>query len=241
MKNPVLIIFLCLTGCLAATGQILIRGLFPEAGPYWLPFLSILTLICFIALFFSILSFAKKEIVPSENLEEQGSPQAVIESRDEISDPNPEERFAGLFKSISDQMDENTKCSTFLRNLGKQAEVMQAAVYLRNENNIFQLTEGLALLSEYTRESFSEGEGLSGQAAADKNALVLSHLPADYLQVASGLGKGVPSFLYIIPILNNNACFGILEIATFNKLFPNDQAFTKYVGTELGKYLKNLR
>lgn len=239
MKNPVLIILLCLTGCLAATGQILVSGLDPESGTHYLPFLSILTLVCFIALFFSILSFAKKENAPSITPDEQNSPKDVFESGNEIPDLNPEARFAALFKSNSDPTDVKERCSRFLRKLGKQPEVMQAAVYLRNENNSFQLAGGLALLSEYTRESFGEGEGLSGQAAAEKTSLVLRHLPADYLQVASGLGKGVPSFLYIIPILYEDACFGVLEIASFNKLFPDDLSFTKYLGTELGKYLRN--
>ncbi|MBC3210477.1 GAF domain-containing protein, partial [Pseudomonas sp. SWRI111] len=48
---------------------------------------------------------------------------------------------------------------------------------------------------------FEGGEGLIGQAVLEKETILLTNVPADYVSVKSGLGEAAPLNLYVIPIL----------------------------------------
>src|SRR5581483_3300426 len=48
---------------------------------------------------------------------------------------------------------------------------------------------------------FSLGEGLVGQAALEKERILITSAPSDYVQIASGLGQALPTNIIVLPVL----------------------------------------
>ena len=72
--------------------------------------------------------------------------------------------------------------------------------------------------------SFRLGAGLAGQCGSEKKPVVLTQLPPDYLRISSGLGSSAPVQATAWPLLSQDALLGVLEIASFRALKPNELA-----------------
>lgn len=107
-----------------------------------------------------------------------------------------------------------------LKNLSKELEIMSGIVYTRKKD-VFQTVASYALASPTEPYTFREGEGLSGQAAANQQIMVLTSLPQGHLEVYSGLGKAEPTYLAIVPLVHQNRTVAVLECSGY-KFDPND-------------------
>lgn len=58
------------------------------------------------------------------------------------------------------------------------------------------------------------GEGLVGQAAAEKKTIIFTDVPDDYIKINSGLGNSTPKNIAVIPLLLDNSVKGVIEIGT---------------------------
>jgi len=101
-----------------------------------------------------------------------------------------------------------------LKNLAQELEIMSGIFYIREGNN-FRAVAKYALASPGVAHSFTEGEGLTGQAAANQEIMVLTNFPKEYSEVFSGLGKSEPSYLAIVPIVSQNRTIAILECSGY--------------------------
>ncbi len=70
----------------------------------------------------------------------------------------------------------------------------------------------LKLLSSYAYQErknvanqFRLGEGLVGQCALEKQRILLTEVPSDYIRISSGLGQALPLNIIVLPILFENA------------------------------------
>ncbi|TIX34263.1 MAG: hybrid sensor histidine kinase/response regulator, partial [Mesorhizobium sp.] len=57
-------------------------------------------------------------------------------------------------------------------------------------------------------------EGLVGQSAADKRAIMLDNVPPDFLRVTSGLGSSSPANVIILPALFEDEVKAVIELAS---------------------------
>ena len=94
--------------------------------------------------------------------------------------------------------------------LARELEIMSGIFYCREENG-FKEVATYALRADSGLRSFQPGEGLPGQAARNRQIMVLTRLPEGYLEVMSGLGKGEPAWLALVPIVLENQTEGLLE------------------------------
>jgi signal transduction histidine kinase/DNA-binding response OmpR family regulator/HAMP domain-containing protein len=60
------------------------------------------------------------------------------------------------------------------------------------------------------------GEGLVGQVARDKEAVVITQVPPDYVSIRSSLGSAAPSSLLIHPLVYDERLLGVIELASFD-------------------------
>ena len=104
-----------------------------------------------------------------------------------------------------------------LSNIAKEHDIVQAIVFMKREvSDLFEMAASYAFFSESEPPKFKEGETIPGQVAKNKVLLNLNEVPQDYITVVSGLGKGTPSNLLIVPVVNqNNESIGVLELASF--------------------------
>jgi two-component system chemotaxis sensor kinase CheA len=85
----------------------------------------------------------------------------------------------------------------------------------------FQAVSSYALANPREPYSFKEGEGLSGQAAANRQIMMLTNLPEEHLEVYSGLGKARPSYLAIVPLIHKEKTIAVLECSGY-RYAPGD-------------------
>ncbi len=123
---------------------------------------------------------------------------------------------------------------TLLTGLAPLLEVGHGLVYLREEGRGENGEEGadrLRRIGSYAcldtapgGGSIAFGEGLVGQCAVEKSALILDPAPADYVRIGSGLGETAPRALAVLPVLLNERLLGVVELATLKAFGANEQA-----------------
>lgn len=128
-----------------------------------------------------------------------------------------------------------------LNNLAHELEIMSGVIYIR-EKKVFRSVATYALASNTEPYSFEEGEGLTGQAAANQQILVLTNLPEGHREVYSGLGKSEPAYLAIVPLLHKNRTIAVLECSGY-KYEPQDieamfRIFARDLMAKLSAHLK---
>lgn len=91
------------------------------------------------------------------------------------------------------------------------------AFYLWNDKE-----EALELLGSYGLKHrrhlaarFKPGEGLVGQAALERNTIVLTEVPEDYTRIVSGLGEAPPRNVLVAPVLSKEKVLAVVEIGSF--------------------------
>jgi signal transduction histidine kinase/CheY-like chemotaxis protein/HPt (histidine-containing phosphotransfer) domain-containing protein len=73
-------------------------------------------------------------------------------------------------------------------------------------------------------ESAQAIEGLPGQCARERTAIVVAGLPPDYLRISSGLGSALPTYAVAWPAISRGKLMGVLEFASFRKPGPAEEA-----------------
>ncbi|MFN2452488.1 MAG: HAMP domain-containing protein, partial [Candidatus Dormibacteria bacterium] len=89
-------------------------------------------------------------------------------------------------------------------------------------------------------QTFHFGEGLVGQTAIEKQNIVLSDAPNNYIRIASGLGEAPPTTIIVMPILFEEQVLGVIEIATFQRLAPIHVTFLDQVMETIGIVLNTI-
>ena len=69
------------------------------------------------------------------------------------------------------------------------------------------------------------GEGLVGQCAIEKEKILLSNVPLDYITIFSGLGAAPPQNILVLPVIFEGQVKGVLELASFERFSPTHEAF----------------
>jgi HAMP domain-containing protein/signal transduction histidine kinase/DNA-binding response OmpR family regulator len=85
-------------------------------------------------------------------------------------------------------------------------------------------TPYLKLISSYAyRERrhlanrFHLGEGLVGQCALEKERILLTDVPSDYVRITSGLGEASPLNAVVLPVLFEGQVTAVIELASFRR------------------------
>jgi HAMP domain-containing protein/CheY-like chemotaxis protein len=60
-------------------------------------------------------------------------------------------------------------------------------------------------------------ESLVGQCAFEKQRILLTEVPSDYIKIASGLGEATPVNIVMLPVLFEGDVLAVIELASFNR------------------------
>jgi CheY-like chemotaxis protein len=106
----------------------------------------------------------------------------------------------------------------------------QVGVFYRRKQEIFELSASYAFTHRRNLETtFKEGEGLLGQAALERQPIVLTQVPPDFLQIESGLGAALPANLVVFPLVRGKTVVAVLEFASFQAIEPYKVEFLKKI------------
>ncbi len=128
--------------------------------------------------------------------------------------------------------------------LGGQAKVPGAmGTWRQLTDNVNQLAANLTRKGVSHR--FQLRQGLVGQCAYEKKAILITNVPADYVTVSSGLGESSPLTIIVLPVLFEGEVKGIIELASFRPFLPIRQLFlaqlTESIGVVLNVIIANMR
>jgi len=84
---------------------------------------------------------------------------------------------------------------------------------------------------------FRPGEGLVGQCALEKKTILLTRVPADYIQISSGLGESPPQSIIVLPVLFEGEMKAVIELASFNTFSAIHQIFLDQLTGSIGVVL----
>ncbi|MFC3653388.1 HAMP domain-containing protein [Dyella humi] len=105
----------------------------------------------------------------------------------------------------------------------------------------------LDLVASYGAESrdalkhtFKLREGLVGQCAADKRAILLSDVPGDYVRIGSGLGHAAPVNIAVLPALFEDDVKAVIELASFSRFNETHQSFLDQLMESVGIVLNTI-
>ncbi|MEH2287140.1 response regulator [Nostoc sp.] len=105
----------------------------------------------------------------------------------------------------------------------------------------------LNLLSSYAYKErknlanqFRLGEGLVGQSALEKQRILLTEVPSDYIRITSGLGEAPPRNIIVLPILFEAQVNAVIELASFGPFNPLHLTFLEQLSENLGVFLNNI-
>jgi signal transduction histidine kinase/HAMP domain-containing protein/DNA-binding response OmpR family regulator len=100
---------------------------------------------------------------------------------------------------------------------------------------VLVLTAGYAYQSRKTLSNrFQLGEGIIGQCAMEKKAILLTRVPPDHVTIVTGLGESVPLTLISLPVLFENEVKAVIELASFHPFSPIHQIFLDQLMVSLG-------
>ncbi|MBE9562273.1 MAG: GAF domain-containing protein, partial [Proteobacteria bacterium] len=122
---------------------------------------------------------------------------------------------------------------TFLCNYLEDVQV--GAFYLIIETNRLKLFATYAYNKrKQLANEFELGEGLIGQAALERQSIIITQAPEDYIQVQSGIGESVPQNILVIPFFYEDELSGVIEMASLHELSDTQLEFIEQIMPHVG-------
>lgn len=116
----------------------------------------------------------------------------------------------------------------------KQVGANQGGFFILNDSDNESFLEMAACYayekSKYIDKKIYVSEGLMGQAFQDKEPMMLTEVPSQYVHITSGLGKALPRCILIVPLKYNELVCGMIELASFEVFQPYHIEFVRRVG-----------
>ena len=130
--------------------------------------------------------------------------------------------LAKFTRMLQGQRDLETVSKLILSELAPLVSAQHGLFYMM-ENSENQPVY-LKLLSTYAyRERkhlsncFHLGEGVVGQCALEKERILLTDVPPDYIKISSGLGEATPLNVVVLPVLFEGQVTAVIELASFHR------------------------
>jgi len=86
---------------------------------------------------------------------------------------------------------------------------------------------------KYLQKRIEIGEGLVGQAYLEKDAIFLTDIPNNYVNITSGLGKANPRCILLVPIQSNEEVVGVIELISFRPFQEFEIAFLNKIAESI--------
>ena len=87
---------------------------------------------------------------------------------------------------------------------------------------------------------FRVGEGLVGQCAMEKERILLTGVPQDYVKINSALGESSPLNIIVLPVLFEGQVRAVIELASFERFSAIHQDFLDQLTESIGIVLNTI-
>jgi signal transduction histidine kinase/CheY-like chemotaxis protein/HAMP domain-containing protein len=154
--------------------------------------------------------------------------------------------LAKLTQMLQGQKELNTVTMRILSELAQVVNAQQGMFYILEQNEA-QQPSSLKLFASYAFKGdlpanleFALGEGLVGQCALEKKRILLTNVPRNYIKIGSGLGRGIPLNLIVLPVLFENEIKAVIELASFDTFSETHLDFLGQLTESIGIVLNTI-
>jgi len=158
--------------------------------------------------------------------------------------------LAKFTRMLQGQRDLETVGKTLLSQLAPLVGAQHGTIYQleRGEPNDvgdFASATSLRLLASYAPTSEQPdripfGVGLVGQAAAEKQSILLSDTPENYLRITSSLGEAAPRSVLVLPVLFEGETMAVIELASVTPFTDTHLNFLEQLPQSIGVVLNTI-
>ena len=173
-----------------------------------------------------------------------------------------------MIRNLKETTDKNTAQDWLKTNLAKFTRLLQGqrdllavsrmilselAPLVSVHHGVFYINEStngtpeLRLLASYAytkrkhlANRFKAGEGLVGQCALEKESILLTDVPPDYIRISSGLGESAPLNIVVLPVLFEGEVKAVIELASFNRFSDIHLTFLNQLTESIGIVLNTI-
>ena len=180
---------------------------------------------------------------------------AMIRNLRDTTEKNTEQdwlktNLARFTSMLQGQRDLLTVAKLILSELAPLVTAQHGVIYMAEQDNggetVLRYHAGYGYRErKHLATAFKLGEGLVGQCALEKERILLTQVPTDYVQISSGLGEAPPLNIIVLPVLFEGQVRAVIELASFNRFSPTHQDFldqlTENIGIVLNTIEANMR
>jgi HAMP domain-containing protein/CheY-like chemotaxis protein/signal transduction histidine kinase len=159
--------------------------------------------------------------------------------------------LAKFTRMMQGQKNLSTVSQMILSELAPVVGAKHGTFYIMDSNNggsepVLKLAATYAYRErKHLNREFRVGEGLIGQAAFEKQRILLLNAPNDYITINSGLGESKPLQIIILPIVFEGSVLAVMELASFLPFTETYQSLldqlTESIGVVLNTIQANMR
>jgi HAMP domain-containing protein/signal transduction histidine kinase/CheY-like chemotaxis protein len=154
--------------------------------------------------------------------------------------------LAKFTQMLQGQKDLNTVTNRILSELAQVVNAQHGVFYILQQDEAMQNVK-LKLFSAYAYrdeknipKEFAIGEGLVGQCAREKERILLTNVPSNYVKINSGLGQSRPLNLIVLPVLFETEVKAVIELASFESFSNTHLDFLSQLTESIGIVLNTI-
>jgi len=205
--------------------------------------IALVSVITISAVIIAVINIFNKTII-EKKVEVIVEKKVYVESKPDINEQTNAaddlQNAVNLIDNIDDKTNREEYINIQLNKIAKKIDLDQIVFYLKQDDNTYKLFGKYALTMENNLE-FSVGEGLSGQVVKDKKALYITDIPDGYITIISGLGKGNPKSLFIVPAFVDEDVVGLAEFASLSEITTKSRELIKKMVEKMAFNLVNVK
>jgi HAMP domain-containing protein len=152
--------------------------------------------------------------------------------------------LARFTRMLQGQRDMTTVSQMVLSELAPLVDAQQGVFYVNSGNNGNALMQLLGSYAFTERKNlaneFRPGQGLVGQCVLERERILLTNVPDDYIHIGSGLGQGTPLNIIVLPVLFENEVKAVIELASFNRFNDTHLTFLDQLTESIGIVLNTI-
>jgi HAMP domain-containing protein/signal transduction histidine kinase/CheY-like chemotaxis protein len=154
--------------------------------------------------------------------------------------------LAKFTQMLQGQKDLNTVTNRILSELAQVVFAPYGAFYILQQNEDMQNKLKLFAAYAYREDKnvpkeFAIGEGLVGQCAVEKERILLTNVPSEYIKISSALGEAKPLSLIVLPVLFETEVKAVIELASFESFSQTHLDFLSQLTESIGIVLNTIQ
>jgi HAMP domain-containing protein/CheY-like chemotaxis protein/GAF domain-containing protein len=150
-------------------------------------------------------------------------------------------RFTAMLQG---QRDIKTVSRVIMSEIAPLVDAYAGAFYISDpvaDQDMLRLIASYAVnKKKAAQRTIREGEGLVGQCLLEKQRILLSEVPLDYMNITSGLGEVKPLSLIVLPVLFEGDVKAVIELASLEQFSDIQLQFLEQLTESIGVILNTI-